>query len=123
MAGSDYVPLFLDGGEPTFTAGAAITAGQLVYISGNNTVSPTTAATSAWIGVAAQTVPVGAPVPVYTEGIHTLAASGAIAAGAVVIPAADGAVATIGSDTTYTDAVGVALAPAANGQVPVKLTH
>lgn len=123
MAGSDYVPLFLDGGEPTFTAGTAITGGQLVYISADNTVSPTTAATAAWIGVAAQTVPAGATVAVYTEGIHLLAASGAIAAGDVVVPAAAGAVATIGADTVYTHAVGVALAAAANNQVPVKLTH
>ncbi|BCP29601.1 DUF2190 family protein [Mycobacterium intracellulare] len=123
MAGSDYVPLFLSGGEPTYTAAVAITGGQLVYISGDNAVSPTTAATAAWIGVAAQTVPAGAPVAVYTEGIHMLAASGAIAAGDVVIPAAAGAVATIGDDAVYTHAVGVATAAAANNQVPVKLTH
>lgn len=123
MAGSDYVPLFLPSGELTFTAGAPITAGQLVYISADNTVSPTTTNTSAWIGVAAQTVLSGATVSVYLEGVHVLAASGAITAGAVVVAAADGAVATIGSDTDYTDAVGVALTTAANNQVTVRFTH
>ncbi len=123
MAGSDYVPLFLPGDELTFTAGAAITAGQLVYLSAANTVSPTTTNTSAWIGVAAQTVASGATVSVYTEGVHVLAASGAIAAGAVVVAAAAGAVATIASDTVYTDGVGVALTAASNNQVTVRLMH
>ncbi|TDH57542.1 DUF2190 family protein [Mycobacterium eburneum] len=121
MAGSDYVPLFLPGSQVSFTAGAAITQGQLVYISADNTVSPTTAATEAWIGVAAQTVPSGAQVDVYTEGVHLLAASGAIAAGAAVVAGAAGAVATIGSVTDYAEVVGVAISAAANSQVAVKL--
>lgn len=121
MAGSDYVPAFLPGDQLSLTAGAAITQGQLVYISAANTVSPTTAATESWIGVAAQTVPQGQPVDVYTEGVHILAASGAIAAGAAVVAATGGAVATIGSVTDYAEVVGVALSAAANNQVTVKL--
>jgi hypothetical protein len=51
----------------------------------------------AWVGVAAFTCASGDKVTVYTEGVHTLAASGAIAAGANVIAAAAGAVATQGA--------------------------
>jgi hypothetical protein len=126
MAGQDYVPQFLPGHELTCTAGANITAGQLVYVSGNTwpnpTVSPTSAATGAWLGVAAQTVVSGATVDVYLGGVHTLAASGSITAGAAVIAAASGAVATVASDASDgANLVGVALTTAASSLVTVKL--
>lgn len=121
MAGQDYVPNFLPAHELSFTAGATITAGQLVYISAANTVSPTSSASTIGIGVAAAAASSGAAVDVYTVGVHTLAASGAIAAGAAVISAASGAVATIASDTTYDQVVGTALDAAANNLVMVLL--
>lgn len=121
MAGSDYVPLNLPGCSLPLIAGAALTAGQLVYYSADETVLPTSAATAAVAGVAAQTVPSGQTVTVYRGGVHLLAASGAIAVGAAVIAAAAGAVATIASDTTYDQVVGTAQAAAANGFVRVVL--
>jgi hypothetical protein len=119
-----YSPVWFPGDRYTSTTSATVTGGQLLYISGDNTVAPTTAATAAWIGVAMADAASGAPVSVYTEGIHELAASGAIAAGDLVIPAAAGAVATIGSVTATTDSqiVGKALAAAANSKVVVLLS-
>jgi hypothetical protein len=115
-----YSPSNLPGEKLTFTASAAISAGNLVAISGNETVAPTASASGAWIGVAAFDAASGATVTVYTKGRHILAASGAIAAGANVIPAAAGAVATVGSDASDgQDVVGVATSAAANSLVPV----
>jgi predicted RecA/RadA family phage recombinase len=126
MAGQDYVPLYLPGHEVTCTAAAAITAGQLVYVSagtvgGNPSVSPTSAATAAQCGVAAQTVASGQQVDVWFGGVHVLAASGAIAAGVPVVAAASGAVADGSADTTYSQIVGKAWSAASNSQVVVKL--
>jgi hypothetical protein len=125
MAGSDYVPDFLPGHEITCTAGANITKGQLVFVSGNSwpnpTVSPTTAATAAQCGVAANTVASGGTVDVYFKGVHQLAASGSITAGDPVVAAAAGAVADIASGTTYDQIVGKALTTAASSLVHVML--
>jgi hypothetical protein len=59
----------------------------------------------------------GADVQVCTVGTHVLTASGSITAGDLVIAAAAGKVATIGSNTTTTLAqiVGKALAGATDG--------
>ena len=116
-----YAPNYFPADSLTFTAGATITAGQLVYISAANTVSPTSAATAAWVGVAAHDAASGALVAVYTEGVHTLAASGAIAAGATVIPAASGAVADQSTPSAANDiqVVGIALSAAASSLVTV----
>lgn len=116
-----YAPNYFPGDKLPFTAGADITAGQLVYISAANTVSPTSAATIAWVGVAAFDCKSGGLVTVYTEGVHTLAASGSIAAGANVIAAASGAVADQSTPTAGNDpqVVGVALTAAASSLVTV----
>jgi predicted RecA/RadA family phage recombinase len=117
-----YSPSKFPADQLTFTAGATITAGQLVYISAADTVSPTSAATGAWVGVAAFDAASGSLVTVYVEGVHILAASGAIAAGANVIGAAAGAVATIASDASDgQNIVGLALTAAANSLVKVLL--
>jgi hypothetical protein len=114
-----YAPNFFPGERLSFTAGAAITEGQLVYLSAANTVSPTSAATIAWVGVAAESVASGAQVTVYGCGVHTVAASGAIAAGANVAAAAAGAVADFASGTNYGQVVGLALSAAANSLVTI----
>ncbi|PIB80556.1 capsid cement protein [Mycobacterium celatum] len=131
MAGQDYVPLYTGGNQVSCVAGANITAGQLVAITGGTlsgggvtpTVSPTSAATSAAVGVAAQTVASGQPVSVYFGGVHLLAASGAISAGDPVVAAANGGVADLGSGTTYDQVVGHAWSAPAGGQVVVRLAE
>lgn len=116
-----YAPNYFPAFERTYLAGAAITGGQLVYISAANTVSPTTGAATIGIGVAEYDAASGANVTVQQQvGEHLLVASGSIAAGDQVISAAGGQVATLAADTTYDQVIGVAVAAATNGQtVPV----
>lgn len=110
---ADYVPVFKPGEDITLTAGAAITGGQLVYVSAANTVLLTSAATAAWLGVATTDAASGAKVGVTSGGVQEVVAGGAVAAGANVIPAADGKVVTIGAETNYARVVGIALTAAA----------
>ncbi len=63
----------------TFTAGAAITAGQVVYLSGPNQVSPATEANAGQvIGVAENNAAAGQSVEVIVFGIATVVADGPI---------------------------------------------
>ncbi|HEY9315795.1 capsid cement protein [Williamsia sp.] len=120
----EILPEFAPGTDVTFTASAAITGGQLVAITGNETVGPAgTATATAWRGVAAHDAANGAKVLVLSGCVITLAASGAIAAGAQVVPAASGAVATIGAETDFTKVVGIAESAAASNLVRVKLAR
>lgn len=120
---AEHTPIFKPGDAITRTTSAAVTGGQLLIVSGNNTVAPSSAVSAAWLGVAAYDAASGSPVTVLSGGVHELNASGAIAAGAAVVPAAAGAVATIGSETNYAAVVGTALAAAASGKVLVKLAR
>lgn len=119
----EYAAIFKPGEAFTRTTSAAVTGGQVLIVSGNDTVAPSSAASGAWLGVAAQDAASGDPVTVLTGGVHELAASGAIAAGARVIPAAAGAVADLGAGTDYSQVVGIALAAASGGKVRVKLAR
>lgn len=118
---SDFLPLFHPGGKLPVVTSAAVTAGQLLAVSGNNTVAPTTGAGMA-LGVASTDDPTGGnQIMCFRVGVHNLIASGSIAAGDAVVAASGGAVATIGSDTNYNHVVGQALSAAANGKVLVAL--
>ncbi|KLO31589.1 hypothetical protein ABW16_01785 [Mycolicibacter heraklionensis] len=123
MAGTDYMPKFLGGCTITCIATADITAGQLVVNSGDYKVAPASAAAAKQFGVAVRTVKAGQKVAVWFEGVHPLAASGAIAAGAPVIAAASGAVAAAAVDTPVGQIVGYAMAAAANSLVDVRLSY
>lgn len=117
-----YAPNYIDADRLSFVTAAAVTGGQLLYISAANTVTPTSAATAAWVGIAAHDAASGAVVTVYTVGVHTVAASGSIAAGAAVIGAAAGAVATVASDASDgANLVGIALTAAASSLVTILL--
>ncbi|MFE3196257.1 capsid cement protein [Nocardia sp. NPDC059240] len=119
----EYAAIFKPAEAFSRITSAAVTGGQLVIVSGNDTIAPSSAASSAWLGVAANDAAFGDVVTVLTGGVHELAASGAIAAGARVLPAAGGAVADIGSGTDYSQVVGIALAAASGGKVRVKLAR
>jgi len=63
---ADYTPISGAGFEPfPATAGAAITGGQLVYVTADKTVSPTSATTQRAVGVAASDAPSGGRVTVW----------------------------------------------------------
>lgn len=110
---ADYSPKFTPGRDFTLTAGAAILGGQLLYVSGSNAVSPTTASTPSWLGVARQDAAQGDKVVVTRGGVQIVVASGGINAGDRVIPGAAGKVVTIGAGNAA-HAVGTALTTAAD---------
>jgi hypothetical protein len=122
---ADYVPVFSPGEDITQTAGAAITAGQLVSLSAANTVVPTAAATAAWLGVATTDAANGAKVGITCGGVQEVKCSAAVAVGDVVIPASTGRVAPIGAGTNYAQQVGVAMTStsAADQTLHVKFTR
>jgi len=95
-------------------ASADVKKGQVVVISGDMTVAPSTEASASVLGVAMFDAKAGEPVSVETEGLFRLTASGAITAGAQVESAADGKVATKGD--TVTKVIGIALNTASNGE-------
>lgn len=121
---ADYLPLFKPGANIPSTASAAIAGGQLLMVSGSGTVAPATAATPAWVGVAAFDVAIGGRINIHKSGVQRMIASGAITAGDLVVAAAAGQVSTAAAVTTPTAAdvsntralVGVALTTAATGQ-------
>jgi hypothetical protein len=113
---ADYAPSF---GRPqgmTFTAGAAIAGGQLVYISAADTVSPATVANPNAIGVAAHDAASGAPVTVLMGAgiVHeTITAVSFPAAGVAVYAGATGYVTpTAGTGPIIGYAIRTAVAPA-----------
>lgn len=111
---SDYIPLHL-GEAITRTASAAVTGGQVVVVSGEGTVAPAGATSTAWLGVAAFDAAAGEDVTVHKGGVQRPVASGAVAAGAMVATAATGKVATAATPTVG-QLVGVALSAAADGE-------
>ena len=110
---ADYTPLFLPGHEFTTTASTAVTGGQLVEVSGSDTVGPTGAASVKVVGVAAFDAATNGLVTVFGRGpIHISTASGAITAGARLDAGAAG---TVVSATAGVNNIGVAMTTAADG--------
>ena len=104
--------------QKKLVAGADLTKGQVVYVSADMTVSPTTGASAAVLGVAMADCKAGEPCAVECEGLMKLTAASTIAAGARVASAAGGKVAS-GTENT----IGIALnAASANGDVYVKFS-
>lgn len=111
---ADYTPILQDADSFTLQASATITGGQVVAITGVNTVGPAGAASTTWVGVAAQDVVSGQYVTVYRDGVQNVTASGTVTAGDTVVCGAAGTVATAtapGSDVF----VGKALTTATTG--------
>lgn len=117
---SDYIPMYEPAHRLSLPVSAAVTGGQVLVISGNRTVAPSSAASGAWIGIAAHDqATVGGLVTILRPGVHDLAASGSIAAGARVCAAAAGAVADFASGTDFSQVLGKAISPASGGRVLV----
>lgn len=124
---NDAIPFYEDGDELTCTATAAVTGKRLVRISGPKqadgtiSVAPCGAGEKAF-GVAMWDAAAGKRVTVHTITSHhcmPVTASGAIAAGDSVSPAAGGMVATSGAGAA---AVGIAIDGAADGaDAPIAL--
>ena len=110
---ADYLPKFTPGKSVTFSASADVIGGRLVSVTGNRTVGPAGADAATVVGVAGFDAVTGESVTVYTRpaGVQQLVASGAIVAGAKVISASAGKVATAGSGV---NPIGIALEAAAD---------
>lgn len=106
-----YLPKFAPGQAVTYTASADVVGGRLVAVTGDRLVAHATAASLAVVGVAGVDAKEGAPVVVYSGGVQTPLADGAITAGALVGLAADGCVSEAGPIK-----IGVALEGAATGE-------
>lgn len=94
---ADYTPIHSGGAIPfTSQASATITGGQLVSISGNNTVAPSGAAAIIVCGVAAHDAASGAKVTVWPlkNVTHEITSTGTIAAGDGIVSGAAGVAAT-----------------------------
>lgn len=125
---SEHVPHMTNPADPTFTVGATpVVGGQLVEISAGMTIIPAGASSTKVVGVACRDAAVGAQVMLFTGGIHDLVATGAIAAGDLVVAAAAGTVASIAAVGAYNGneraIIGVAyeaIANAAKGRIKLK---
>lgn len=111
----DTQPRFEPGSAPTYTASADVIGGRLVIPTGDRRVAHAGAGALNAIGVALRDAVAEAELVVQREGIFRLLAVGAIAAGANVICAADGRVATVGA-ADLDQKVGVALEAIADGE-------
>jgi hypothetical protein len=112
----------------TMSAGAAITAGRLVEITGNRVVGMAGADSVKVCGVALEgSDGVGAPsadkIAVASGGVFLLTATGAIAAGDKLVAGANGTVSTVAAAAATLQSmidtraiVGIALEAIANGQ-------
>lgn len=119
---AEHTPKYFPADRLPRTTSAVVAGGQVLIVSGNDTVAPCSAPSEAVLGVAAHDAASGAPVVVYTEGVHEVPASGAIAAGKPVIGAAAGAVAAFVNGTDEPEEiVGTALSAAADNLVVIKL--
>lgn len=105
MAKKEYLPVFQPGAAVTFTAGEAVTAGQLVEVSGNYLIKPATAKSTKVVGVVAETVKAGERVTVFSGGVQRVEVDGAVTAGARVEAAAAGKAAVADSG----DGIGLVL--------------
>lgn len=100
---------------------AVVKKGQVVEISGDMTVAPTSVASKKVIGVAMFDAESGKEISVECEGLFKMVASASITAGAEVESAANGKVATVGG--TVTKVIGIALNSASqDGDVFVKFS-
>lgn len=111
----DYAPIYLYADQITGTASAAITGGQPLHVSGDDTVAPAPADSHAFIGVAAQDAASGARVSYCPRGkVHETTTASAVTAGNNVFTAAAG---TVDDTGTAVNRIGVFLTSAASGQL------
>lgn len=112
----DYTPVSSGGAIPfTSQASATVTGGQLVVVTGNNTVGPAGAAGVAVVGVAAHDAAANAKVTVWPikNVTHQITSTGTIAAGDGIVSGAAGVAATAAIATAA--AAGTLLGKALSG--------
>lgn len=119
----EYLPIYKPGQAITLKASAAITGGQVVAVSGAGTVGPAGVKSAAVVGVAAFDAAQNDNVTIFSGGVQSVEAAGAVTAGDLIVSGATGTVAKLAVVTTPTAAdvtdsraiLGVALTTAADG--------
>lgn len=101
---AEYLPIYKPGQALTLKASGTITAGQVVAVSGVNTVAAAGANSGAVVGVAAFNAVANDNVTIYAGGVQSVLASGTVTAGDIVVSGAAGTVATLAAVTTPTAA-------------------
>ncbi|MFC9973552.1 hypothetical protein ACFVH6_21925 [Spirillospora sp. NPDC127200] len=118
---ADYLPIYLPGQAVPMTTSAAVTGGTLAEVTGDGTVGPAAAGSAKVIGYFGFDAASGARVTVYCRGpVHEVVNAGGVTAGAQLVAAAGGQVASkaAASGTTAGDIndarsiVGIALTTA-----------
>jgi hypothetical protein len=107
----DYTTLYGRPQQVTYTAGAAITGGQLLSFSAADTVIPAAANAANYAGIAGHDAAAGAPVTVLMGSgvVHETLATAATAAGALVYAGSATAGQLGAANTGYNVAIGVAI--------------
>ncbi|GAA1714515.1 capsid cement protein [Brachybacterium phenoliresistens] len=110
---AQYLPLFRPGQTVTFDVTADVVGGTPVQVgTADRSVAPAAAATTSYVGIAGHDAAVGDKVTVEVTGpVHELTAAGAVARGAQVEAAGNGAVRTATTGTV----IGTALTAAVDG--------
>jgi Uncharacterized conserved protein (DUF2190) len=120
---ADYTESNVPAWHRTYTAGAAITGGQLVIIGAadNTVIAATGAANEPVVGIAAHDAVSGDTVTVARGGVQRPLSNGAIARGSYVKSAASAQVAlfVVGTDNPIS-ALGIAIEAGTNGN-PVRV--
>lgn len=111
---AEALPKFDQGDWITLVATTVIAGGQVVEITGDNTVGATTGTSSKVIGVAARDAAIGDLVVVSRAAVWEIVATGTINAGEHVTSSTTGGVATIGAGVFGLD-IGVCLKGATVG--------
>lgn len=97
---ADWTQKFAPGQSVSYTAGGAITGGNVVALSAANTCTATSAASAVALGVASRDVAVGELVEIMRGGVQRCVAAAAVTVGQPLKTAASGRVTpmTIGTD-------------------------
>lgn len=121
----DYNAKHIYADQITGTASATITGGQCLYVTGDGTVGPTTAASASFVGVACHDAASAALVAYNPRGkVHRSTAASAITAGAQLVSATAGKVDDLaaasgnaaGDINSARSVIGVALTTAGSGE-------
>lgn len=116
---AEYTPV-IPGSTYTSTTSADVTAGDVLVVSGDDTVAGASGASAAFAGIAGHDAKSGEKVTVHNGGVHILTSSGTVNAGDVVTTAASAKVAALGN-TTYSQVIGIAVKGAASNKTKVRL--
>ena len=118
----DYTPKYKVDEPATYTAGAAITGGQVVYLSAAGQCQLTSAASANVLGIATRDVASGELVAVVRGGVQRCVPAAAITVGQPLKSAASGRVTpmTIGTDP-QDQYIGFALTAASGAATPATI--